>query len=121
MTGPGAENSCTFHMHTAPKASATTATNGIQTRAKTVLPTERGLTRSPPGIPFQNSRSRSVPDFRPRAVTPGPYINYVDIRKVEGLPPWVKMRTPGVRTLSPAGAVGSMGEPVFNWPGIDDC
>src|ERR1700737_5116311 len=48
MTGPGAENSCTFNMHTAPKASATTATNGIQTRAKTVLPTERGLTRSPP-------------------------------------------------------------------------
>src|ERR1700722_14958753 len=40
MTGPGAENSGTFHMHTAPKASATTATKGIQTRAKTVLPTE---------------------------------------------------------------------------------
>ena len=48
MTGGGAENWCTFHMHTAPTASATTATNGIQTRAKTVLPTERGLTRSPP-------------------------------------------------------------------------
>src|SRR6516225_12067589 len=47
MTGGGAENWCTFHMATAPKPSATTATKGIQTRAKTVLPTERGLTRSP--------------------------------------------------------------------------
>jgi hypothetical protein len=50
MTGPGAENSCTFHMHTPPKASATTATKGIQARAKTLLPTERGLTGSPPYI-----------------------------------------------------------------------
>src|SRR5246127_1435266 len=50
MTGGGAENSCTFHMHTPPKASATTAAKGIQARANTVLPTERGLTRSPPYI-----------------------------------------------------------------------
>src|SRR6516225_5214750 len=47
MTGGGAENWCTFHMATEPKPSATTATKGIQTRAKTVLPTERGLIRSP--------------------------------------------------------------------------
>ena len=50
MTGGGAENSCTFHINTAPKESATTATNGFQTRAKTVLPRERGLTPSPFGI-----------------------------------------------------------------------
>ena len=41
--------------------------------------------------------------------------------KVQGLPPWVKMRTPGVRTLSPAGVVGSMGEPVFDSPRTNDC
>src|SRR6201996_4282112 len=50
MTGGGAENSCTFHMPTAPNESAMTATNGIQTRAKRVLPRERGLPRSPPYI-----------------------------------------------------------------------
>jgi hypothetical protein len=51
VTGGGAENSCTFHINTAPKQSATTATNGFQTRAKTVLPRERGLTRSPLSLP----------------------------------------------------------------------
>src|ERR1700756_5361412 len=64
MTGAGAENSCTFHMHTAPKASATTATNGIQTRAKTVLPTDRGLTRSLLSLPPRLScKSRYDPEL----------------------------------------------------------
>src|ERR1700752_4555714 len=49
-SGGGGGNSCPFHMITPPKASATTATNGIQARSKTVLPRERGLTRSPPYI-----------------------------------------------------------------------
>src|SRR5436190_2676141 len=63
MTGPGAENWCTFHMHTAPTATTMTATNGIQTRAKTVLPTERGLTRSPFGtlVPDLVSSPRATP------------------------------------------------------------
>jgi hypothetical protein len=46
VTCPRADIWCTFHMVTVPKESATTATSGIQTRAKTVLPTERGLTES---------------------------------------------------------------------------
>ena len=61
MTGGGAENSCTFHINTAPKESATTATNGIQTRAKTVLPTERGLTP----LTFRNPVSDLVFSLRP--------------------------------------------------------
>src|ERR1700753_1567431 len=57
-TGGGSENWCTFHMATAPTPTATTATKGIQTRAKTVLPGERGLTPSPSGIRSQTSCSR---------------------------------------------------------------
>src|SRR5580693_2579789 len=54
-------------MPTSPTPTTTTATNGIQARSNTVLPTERGLTRSPLGIRFQAARSHSVPDFRARA------------------------------------------------------
>src|ERR1700733_7625338 len=61
VTGGGAENSCTFHINTAPNKSATTATNGFQTRAKTVLPRERGLTPSP----FRNPVPDLVVSFRP--------------------------------------------------------
>ena len=75
MTGGGAENSCTFHINTAPKESATTATNGFQTRAKTVLPRERGLTPSPFGIRSPTSCSRFVPDPGARATPLGSYIN----------------------------------------------
>src|SRR5271166_2960667 len=77
MTGAGLENSCTFHMATAPTPSATTATNGIQTRATTVLPTERGLTRSPFGTgPGPRTRlghisTRLIYD-RADTTTPGP-------------------------------------------------
>ena len=63
MTGGGAENWCTFHMPTAPTPTATTATKGIQTRARTVLPTERGLTRSPFGIRSPTSCSRPPPAY----------------------------------------------------------
>src|SRR6476620_809839 len=55
MTGPGADAWCTFHMHSAPTATATTATNGSHTLASTVLPTERGLTRSPLETRYQTS------------------------------------------------------------------
>src|ERR1700756_2234639 len=72
VTGGGAENSCTFHINTAPKVSATTATNGIQTRAKTDLPTERGLTPSPFGIRSPTWGSRFVPGVGVRAAYLGP-------------------------------------------------
>ena len=52
MTGPGADAWCTFHMPTAPTATAMTATSGNQALSRTALPTERWLIRSPP-----------VPDF----------------------------------------------------------
>ncbi|SHU18175.1 Uncharacterised protein [Mycobacteroides abscessus subsp. abscessus] len=47
ITGSGADIWCTFHIDTDATPSAMTATNGIQARARTVLPTERGLTRPP--------------------------------------------------------------------------
>jgi hypothetical protein len=45
VTCPHAEVWCSFHLATVPKESATNATSGIQTRAKTLLPIERELTR----------------------------------------------------------------------------
>src|ERR1700757_3562296 len=71
VTGGGAENSCTFYINTAPKERATTATNGCHTRAKTVLPRERGLTPSPFGIRSPTSCSRFVPDPGARATPLG--------------------------------------------------
>src|ERR1700749_2006820 len=57
-TGGGSENWCTFHMATAPTPTATTATKGIQTRPKTLLLTERGLTPPPFGTRSPTSCSR---------------------------------------------------------------
>src|SRR5271168_1126189 len=71
VTGGGAENSCTFHISTAPKESATTPTNGIQTRAKTVLPTERGLTPSPLRTPARDLVLSSHPDPTPVLIVDG--------------------------------------------------
>src|SRR6516225_9037397 len=85
MTGGGLESRCTFNMATAPKASATTATKGIQTRAKTVRPTERGLTRSPPRLDHLSESGTpprvlgTSPTFVHARQDPGPYINKVDI------------------------------------------
>src|ERR1700751_2984598 len=74
VTGGGAENSCTFHINTAPKESATTATNGFQTRAQIVLPRERGLTPSPFGIRAPTWWPRFVPVPGVGAACIGSYI-----------------------------------------------
>src|ERR1700755_1268841 len=71
VTGGGGEDLCTFHLNTAPKERATPATTGCQTRAKTVLPRERGLTPSPFGIRSPTSCSRFVPDPGARATPLG--------------------------------------------------
>src|SRR4030088_2203684 len=96
MTGAGSEDWCTFHIPTRPTPTTTTPTSGSQARTKTVLPTERGFTRSPfePGSP-------------PRLRVP--YINEVRIRVCRDYQRCAGTRTRGERNVSPAGAVGSMG------------
>src|SRR5947209_6165707 len=74
MTGSGSENWCTLYMHTRPTPTAMTATSGIQTRASTVLPTERGLTRSPFG-------TRS-----PDLVFSSPHHRHLEINQVDMRP-----------------------------------
>src|SRR5882757_23580 len=119
VTGGGVENSCTFHINTAPKESATTATNGLQTRAKTVLPTERGLTPSPFGIRSPTSWSRFVP---------GPGVGATPLGHISTRLRYDRYDTTSLgrngskrcETLSPADAVGSTYEPTSNSPEINE-
>ena len=118
ITGGGAENTYTSHINTPPKESATTATNGIQTRAKTVLPTERGLTPSPFGIRSPTSCPRFVPDPGVKATPLGRISTRLRYGRYDTTS---RGRNTSKRcvTLSAAGAVGSTSEPTSNSPEIN--
>src|ERR1700761_6322091 len=67
-------------MHNKPALIAMTATSGIQIRASHVLPTERGLTRSPFGTECGTRCLAPHTNFRAGTISTQSYVNQVDMK-----------------------------------------